>query len=149
MELNIESEDFEAGEIARAYAVQEALQSALDAAYQQADERQLHAEVLAYTVESCMQNCVSLLELTFVARESQPLDPDPLTEASWQSDVEAAPCAPDTWMRGVIRVKQPEARRTTTGHIGEEMLFTLQKPYVTPTEHDKYFSISQPCTTTY
>ena len=119
MELNIEAEDFESGEIARQYAVQEALQAALDSAYQQADERQLHAEVLAYTVDTCMQNCVSLLEMTFVTRETQPLDPDPLTEPSWQPDAEAAPCAPDTWMRGVIQVKQPQPRRLSTSSMGK------------------------------
>ncbi|DBA83270.1 TPA: hypothetical protein ACH3X2_006773 [Trebouxia sp. C0005] len=115
MDINIESEEFESGEIARAYAVQEALQTAVDSAYQQADERQLHADVISYTVESCMQSCVSLLEMTFVSRE--PLDPDLLTETSWQPDPEAQPCAPDTWMRGVIQVRQPQRQPSvsTTG----------------------------------
>ncbi|DBA74158.1 hypothetical protein WJX77_012011 [Trebouxia sp. C0004] len=117
MDINVESEDFESGEIARSYAVQEALQTAFDSAYQQADERQLHADVVGYTVDSCMKSCVSLLEMTFVSRERQPLDPDPLTETSWQPDPEAQPCAPDTWMRGVIQVRQPQRQPivSTTG----------------------------------
>lgn len=118
MDLNIESEEFESGEIGRAYAVQEALQAAFDSAYQEADERQLHTDIVSYTVDSCMQSCVSLLEMTFVARESHPLDPEPLTESSWQPDTEAQPCAPDTWMRGVIQLKQPQQRQlgpTVTG----------------------------------
>jgi len=131
MDINIESEDFESGEIARAYAVQEALQTAFDSAYQQADEQQLHADVISYTVDSCMQSCVSLLEMTFVSREIQPLDPDPLTETSWQPDPEAQPCAPDTWMRGVIQVRQPQ-RQPSVSTTGAYIWLTasLSKPYL-------------------
>ncbi len=118
MDLNIESEDFESGEIARAYAVQDALQTAFDSAYQQADEQQLHDDIITRTVESCMQSCVSLLEMTFVARERQPLDPDPLTESSWQPDTEAQPCAPDTWMRGVIQIRQPQHLQSSASTSG-------------------------------
>ena len=131
MDFNIESEDFESGEIARAYAVQEALQTAFDSAYQQADEQQLHADVISYTVDSCMQSCVSLLEMTFVSREIQPLDPDPLTETSWQPDPEAQPCAPDTWMRGVIQVRQPQ-RQPSVSTTGAYIWFiaSLAKRYL-------------------
>lgn len=122
MDFNIESTDFEAGEIAREYAIQEALLTALDVAEQQADERQLHRDVVSHTVECCMQSCVSLVEMTFVTRERQPLDPDPLSEDSWQPDVEAPPCAPDTWMRGVIQIRKPQQVQlifsTTGGHPG-------------------------------
>ena len=49
MDFNIESTDFESGEIAREYAIQEALLTALDVAEQQADERQLHRDVVSHT----------------------------------------------------------------------------------------------------
>ena len=124
MDFNIESEDFESGEIARAYAVQEALHTAFDKAYTQADERQLHTDVVAYTVETCMQSCVSLLEMTFVARERQPLDPNPLLQSSWQPDAEPQPCAADTWMRGVIQVRQPQQRQLSATTTGAESQFT-------------------------
>ena len=119
MDFNIESDDFESGEIAREYAVQEAFLSAFDRAEQQTDERQLHRDVVSHTIESCMQSCVSLLEMTFVAREAQPLQPDPLSENSWQPDAEPRPCAPDTWMRGVIQIGKPQQRQLSSLAAGK------------------------------
>ena len=127
MDFNIESTDFESGEIAREYAVQEALLTALDRAEQQADELQLHRDVISHTVECCMQSCLSLVEMTFVTRERQPLDPDPLSENSWQPDVEAPPCAPDTWMRGVVQIKKPKQIQLNSAIPGEHLSFLLQK----------------------
>lgn len=118
MELNIESDEFEAGEIAREYAVQEALLTALDRADEQIYELQLHRDVVSHTVECCMQSCTALVEMTFVSRETHPLDPDPLAESSWQPDIEPLPCAPDTWMRGVIQVKKPQQRQTSSISTG-------------------------------
>lgn len=125
MDINIESDDFESGEIAREYAVQEALSAALDRAEQQTDERQLHRDVVSHTVECCMQSCVSVVEMTFVTREPQPLDPDPLSESSWQPDTEAPPCAPDTWMRGVIQIRKPQQRQTSSVSTGRHHLYQL------------------------
>ena len=135
MDFNIESNDFESGEIAREYAIQEALLTALDRAEQQADERQLHRDVVSHTVESCMQSCLSLVEMTFVTREGQPLDPDPLSENSWKSDVEAPPCAPDTWMRGVIQVKKPQQIQLSSAITGEHQSFLLQKQLFSGSRH--------------
>ena len=125
MDLNIESDEFESGEIAREYAIQEALLEAFDRAEQQADERQLYRDVVSHTVTSCMQSCVSLLEMTFVTREAQPLQPDPLSGSSWQPDAEPLPCAPDTWMRGVIQIRQPQQRQLSSMTTGKNRLCSL------------------------
>ena len=128
MDLDIESDEFESGEIAREYAIQEALLTALDRAEQQADARELYRDVVDHTVSSCMQSCVSLLEMTFVTREAQPLQPDPLSESSWQPDAEPLPCAPDTWMRGVIQMKQPQQRQLSSVTTGKNSAHSVQAP---------------------
>ena len=134
MDLNIDSNDFELGEIAREYAIQEALLTALDRAEQQADEQQLYRDVISHTVECCMQSCASLVEMTFVTREAQPLDPDPLSENSWQPDTEASPCAPDTWMRGVIQIKKPQPVQLSSTLTGEHQTSLLHKHLFTGTK---------------
>lgn len=134
MEVNIDSNDFESGEIAREYAIQEALLIALDRAEQQADEQQLYRDVIRHTVECCMQSCASLVEMTFVTREMQPLDPDPLSEHSWHPDAEASPCAPDTWMRGVIQIKKPQPVQLSSTLTGEHQKSLLHKHLFTGTK---------------
>lgn len=128
MDVNIDSNDFESGEIAREYAIQEALLIALDRAEQQADEQQLYRDVISHTVECCMQSCASLVEMTFVTREAQPLDPDPLSESSWHPDAEASPCAPDTWMRGVIQIKKPQPVQLSSTLTGEHKILAAKAP---------------------
>ena len=113
MDINIEADDFETGEIAREYIVQEVLQTAFDRAYAQLDEQKLQQDIANYTVTTCMGSCIALLEMTFVSREAQPLEPDPLSEASWQAEEQPQPCAQDTWMRGVVPKRWNQQRAST------------------------------------
>ena len=118
MDVNIEADDFDTGEIAREYVVQEVLQTAFDRAYAQLEEKQLHQEIVEFTVNSCFNSCMALLELTFVSREAQPLDPEPLSEASWQLEEQPQPCAQDTWMRGVVPKRWNQQRQAVAGVEG-------------------------------
>ena len=106
-------EDSQSGEIERQYLVQDLLTEALDAAWQSILERELYRQVQQCVVEQCLAASMAAIEMAHVNREPEPADP--ATTSSWQPNQQPAPCLPDTWMRGVVQVRQLLPERTGTG----------------------------------
>ena len=106
-------DDSQSGEIERQYLVQDLLTEALDAAWQSILERELYSQVQQCVLEQCLAASMAAIEMAHVNREPEPADP--ATTSSWQPNQQPAPCLPDTWMRGVVQVRQLLPERTGTG----------------------------------
>ena len=103
----------DSGEIERHFVVQDLLTEALNAAWQSILERELCRQVQQCVIEQCLAASMAAIEMAHVNREPEPADP--ATTSSWQPNQQPAPCLPDTWMRGVVQVRQLLPERTGTG----------------------------------
>ena len=106
-------DDSQSGEIERQYLVQDLLTEVLHAAWQSILERELNRQVQQCVVEQCLAASMAAIEMAHANREPEPADP--ATTSSWQPKQQPAPCLPDTWMRGVVQVRQLLPERTGTG----------------------------------
>ena len=106
-------DDSQSGEIERQFLVQDLLTEALDAAWQSILERELYRQVQQCVVEQCLAASMAAIGMAHVNREPEPADP--ATTSSWQPNQQPAPCLADSWMRGVVQVRQLLPERTGTG----------------------------------
>lgn len=108
--VDFEAPDYDSPDVILEDARIDAIEQDVDLQKHAAEIRAFEQQVLSYAVTSCLDSCLSCLDLLYVTREANPISDIAVAHDSWRQEAEPEPCSRDSWLRGAIPETSAPAR---------------------------------------